>query len=196
MAQRDRPKRPKSAGGGILPDEPREIVPDPDVPFRTSRLGKGTNRDANSLARSAAARRRKVAEMRLAGYWHQGDIAQKLGVDQSTISTDFKALDAEWRASNVDLVTEAKNVDLERLNTVIQINWPLMAAGDPDAARVILQVIQTRAKILGYEAPQKIQINAQILEIAARYNMDPDVAMSLASKFLLDAGLMSGGGRS
>lgn len=69
-----------------------------------------------------ADRRKHVAEMYLKGQG-QLEIAEKLNVDQSTISRDLKAIHEEWRLSAIRDFDLAKQIELERINRLEQEYW-------------------------------------------------------------------------
>ena len=69
-----------------------------------------------------AARRRDVALRYLKGDT-QHEIAQAVGVNQSTISRDLKALREEWLAAAVEAVAQAKGRELARIDALEREYW-------------------------------------------------------------------------
>src|SRR5262249_36650196 len=61
-------------------------------------------------------RRCKVAELFLRGFKRQGELAQRLGVNRSTVSRDLKVLNARWKESAVRDLDVAKGQELERID--------------------------------------------------------------------------------
>ena len=77
-------------------------------------------------------RRRKKAELardrRLIGKWYmmgqsQMEIAEKIGVNQSTISDDLKVLHAEWLESALVDLDVRKSQELAKIDTLEQEYW-------------------------------------------------------------------------
>lgn len=129
-------------------------------------------------------RRRKVAALRLAGLRDQRQIADQLGVHQSTISRDCKALDAEYqRQAAADIATE-KGIELARCERLIQAHWRDALAGKWLATDRVLAVMQHKAKILGLEAPTKIDITHEVRQAAIELGLDPDEAVRIADDYV------------
>jgi DNA-binding transcriptional MocR family regulator len=75
-------------------------------------------------------RRRQVAALRLAGVRDQAEVAARLGVSQPTVSRDYAALDAQWQAENLALVSVEKAVQHARLEALLRGLWQ-QAIGSP-----------------------------------------------------------------
>jgi hypothetical protein len=68
-------------------------------------------------------RRTQVANLFLQGLKRQGELAQRLGVDRSTISRDLKVLNARWKEAAVRDLDAAKGQELERLDQLEREYW-------------------------------------------------------------------------
>ena len=66
--------------------------------------------------------RRRVAALYLQGRY-QVDIAAELGIDQSTVSRDLKAIRKEWRASSVRDFDEARAQELAKIDELEREAW-------------------------------------------------------------------------
>lgn len=66
--------------------------------------------------------RAAIAELTLKG-WNQLEIAQHLEIDQSTVSRDLKALQAEWKASALRDFDTDKSTELESLQRLKKEYW-------------------------------------------------------------------------
>lgn len=75
-------------------------------------------REAAQVARD----RKRIAELYLQG-WLQVDIAQDVGIDQSTVSRDLKAIRDEWLKSTLVDFNEAKAKELARIDAVEVEAW-------------------------------------------------------------------------
>jgi hypothetical protein len=68
-------------------------------------------------------RRSQVATLFLQGIRRQGELAQRLGVDRSTISRDLKVLNGRWKEAAVRDLDAAKGQELERIDLLEQQYW-------------------------------------------------------------------------
>lgn len=66
--------------------------------------------------------RKRIAELYLKG-WLQADIATELGVDQSTISRDLKAIQGGWQESVLVDFNEAKGRELAKIDQLEITYW-------------------------------------------------------------------------
>ena len=82
----------------------------------------GRRRDAAEIARD----RRRVADLYLQG-WLQTDIAADLGIDQSTVSRDLKALQGAWLHSALLDFNEAKAQQLAKIDRLEREYWEAWA---------------------------------------------------------------------
>lgn len=129
-----------------------------------------------------ALRRQQVADLHLKG-WGQPAIAQQLGVSQSTVSSDLKAIQREWRRSvRLDL-DAARAVVLKKLDLLAHEGWrgwersqePVESTrisqdaegrkvektirqqqGDPRYLELIYRCIAAHRAVLGLDAPRRI----------------------------------------
>jgi len=117
-------------------------------------------------SRNKIDRQLRVAELRLRGYGDQYRIAAMLGVAQPTICRDMKELDARFRAAALQDIITAIGIDLERIEKIITVVFPLAMAGDLIAVKRIEGLLAARAKLLGLNAP--IRAEAVVRHVAAR----------------------------
>lgn len=116
-----------------------------------------THPRARTTASDIESRRRKVASALLAGADSFSAIADQLGVNVSTISRDVKAIEAEWREAAVQDISAAKGRDLKRTDRLIGAMWTKALNGNERAAKMVLDLMQHRAKLLGLNAPAKLE---------------------------------------
>jgi len=133
-----------------------------------------------------AKRRREIADKYLRGVT-QWDIAIELGVNQSTISRDLQALQKEWLASSLANLTQAKALELAKVDRLEREYWDawerskrtsensiteridgdiakikvLLAkesqVGDPRFLAGVEKCINKRCEILGLDAPKRVE---------------------------------------
>jgi hypothetical protein len=72
-------------------------------------------------------RRCQVAELFLRGIKRQSELAQRLGVDRSTVSRDLKVLNARWKEAALRDLDAAKGQELERLDRLEREYWQAWA---------------------------------------------------------------------
>lgn len=117
-----------------------------------------THPRARTTASDIESRRRKVASALLAGADSFTAIAEQLGVSIATISRDVKAIEAQWQAEAVQDISAAKGRDLRRTERMIGAMWTKALAGDERSAKMVLDLMQHRAKLLGLNAPEKREL--------------------------------------
>lgn len=101
-----------------------------------------------------AQRRKKVLSMRLAGATYR-ETAEALGISPSTVQKDINAELKEipkWRAD------ELRHVEERRLNRLQRAIWPRALEGDLPAFDRVLRVMERRAKMLGLDMPQRVEV--------------------------------------
>lgn len=79
---------------------------------------KGRNRTPAELERD----RRNIGRLYLQGRL-QAEIGDELGIDQSTVSRDLKALQDEWRRERVMDINEAKQKELAKIDVLELTYW-------------------------------------------------------------------------
>lgn len=118
-----------------------------------------SNTRETTTARKAALgiQREKAIALRLAGLGYAA-IGQKLGISTAAA---FRAVDyvlkqsAKHRAEAGATILDA---ELERLDRLQTAGWSRALNGDPESIRACLAVITQRAKLLGIEAPNRLEV--------------------------------------
>lgn len=116
------------------------------------------NTDNAVLARKAT-----IARLHLQGYPGQ-EIAPKVGVSESQVSRDLKAITEVWRETALQDITERKALDLAELTLVKRELWSAWYSSpkkkkDPRYLAEVLKALKQAAELLGYHADQKIKID-------------------------------------
>jgi hypothetical protein len=68
-------------------------------------------------------RRCQLAELFLRGFKRQAELAQRLGVNRSTVSRDLKVLNVRWKEAAVRDLDAAKGQELDRLDQLEREYW-------------------------------------------------------------------------
>ena len=98
-------------------------------------------------------REREIVEWRIEGLtWRQ--IAERVNM---SVAGAFKAYNRAMVRTLKPATEELRELELDRLDTLQQTYWQPAVAGNMRAADFILRVIDKRAKLLGLDAPTKIQ---------------------------------------
>ena len=120
-----------------------------------------SDRETTTARKAALAiQREKAIALRLAGLGYAAT-GQKLGISTAAA---FRAVDyvlkqsAKHRAEAAETILDG---ELERLDRLQVAAWARAIAGDVDAIRACLSVLTHRAKLLGLEAPTKVEVRAE-----------------------------------
>jgi hypothetical protein len=114
-------------------------------------------------------REKQIIELRIEGYtWRQ--IAQHI---QMSPGGALKAYRRAMVRTLKPVSDELRDLELDRLDTLQQTYWQPAVQGNLRAADFILRVIDKRAKILGLDAPTKIQ--AEVVTYDGGTNLDAEV---------------------
>jgi hypothetical protein len=98
-------------------------------------------------------REREIVELRIEGFtWRQ--IAERIEMSPAGA---LKAYNRAMVRTLKPATDELRELELDRLDTLQQTYWQPAVQGNMRAADFILRVIDKRAKLLGLDAPTKIQ---------------------------------------
>ena len=99
--------------------------------------------------------RRKALELRTIGLSYQ-QIADQLGVSKSAAHRAVVKSLEDIQEETRELAKLNKTLDLQRLEWIIREAMKLALKGDLQAMDRVMKAIDRRAKIYGFEAPQKV----------------------------------------
>lgn len=105
---------------------------------------------------AAAVRRQQAFDLRIAGASYR-QIAKQIGV---SVRTAFKYV--SFTLADLDKVTKGKaerlrEIELERCDKMILALWPKIKTGDAQCVRAAIAVMDRRAKLIGLDAPTKLE---------------------------------------
>lgn len=118
-------------------------------------------------------RRKKVAANLLAGLTYR-QMAEALGVGLATVAADVRLILDRWRKEQVAEIDDWLQVQLRRLDTMLNAIWDKVLSGDLKAAETALHIIERQAKLLGMERQQVAIVDWR--QEAERAGIDPDAA--------------------
>ena len=131
----------------------------------------------------AEARRIQALDLRLAGASYR-QIGDTLGVSHVQAIRDVATMIKEYATEPADQVRKA---EAARLDKLMLAHWPQAIKGDVRATTMVLQIMDRRARLLGLNAPQKIDITNWIRTMAEREGLDPDAAVRDAQAIMREA---------
>lgn len=113
-------------------------------------------------------RRAKAIAMRLAGATLE-HIAKHLGYgSRSHVSKDIDRALEEYREQQTAATRNLISQELARIDRLQAGHWPGATKGDPRAAEIVLKCMTHRAKLLGLEAPTRVETTVtETPEVAA-----------------------------
>lgn len=101
-------------------------------------------------------RQNQALDLRKQGFSYRA-IGSKLGMSQMQAFRDIQDELKRLAMLNLNAADELRQLELERLDRVIESMDHWMQAGNTQAAITILKAMDTRAKLLGLYAPEKIR---------------------------------------
>ena len=119
----------------------------------------------------------------------QREIAKALELSDATVSREVAKMEAKFRqAAEADFMV-SKGLDLMRIERMVATLLPRATntsdRGQIGAARVVKELLERKAKMLGYDAPDKVQ--QAVVTLDARELPTLDVShMSLQEQAALD----------
>ena len=105
---------------------------------------------------AAAVRRQKSLDLRTAGVRYR-QIGQQLGVSYQTAYRDVQIALGELAKLQADKAEKLRELELERCDKLTVALWPKARAGDEKAVRAVVLLMDRRAKLLGLDAPTKLE---------------------------------------
>ena len=107
-------------------------------------------------AEAAAERRQKSLDLRIAGARYR-QIGAQLGVSYQTAYRDVQTALGELATLQAGKAEHLRELEVERCDKLQMALWPKARSGDEKAARTVIAVMDRRAKLLGLDAPTKLE---------------------------------------
>ena len=133
--------------------------------------------------------REAAIDLRRAG-WPFERIGEKLGISKQAahklVSSAIESARAQLSAASDDLLAE----EVLRLDGLLQKIYPRAAKGELAAVDRVLKIMERRAKLLGLEAPVRIEAtgpNGAPIEVSSTVSIDPTRLSTRTLQELLDA---------
>jgi hypothetical protein len=122
---------------------------------------------------------RTALELRARGMPYP-DIAETLGADEATIRQWVNRQLDRWVGDEVRSVDKARVLQSIRLDMLMHAQWPKAEQGSTASADVVLKIMDRQAKLLGLDAPIRINVEDRIREMALAEGLDPEEALDEA----------------
>ena len=130
------------------------------------------------------ARALKALDMRLGGSTYR-QIGAALAVSHATAFSDVQRMLREYAA---EPATQVRDAEVARLDRLMAGHWDKAINGDVNSTRTVLTIMDRRAKLLGLDAPQKLDVTGWIREMAEAEGIDPDQAVRDAESIVRRSG--------
>lgn len=134
------------------------------------------------------AQRARILELRLEGYT-TAQIATKLSMQEKTVRNNLKAAVAMVDATSY--LEEMQVVTMNRLEHLLRVAWDRATGtgqfdGEPDIDwyHAALKVIERQCKLLGMDAPKRVDIALIVEEWAIKNGYDPSVVVDTFATLL------------
>ncbi len=116
---------------------------------------------------------RRALELRATGMPYE-DIAAMLGVPASTAHDWVTRQLERTLGEEVRQVDAARHLELARLDGIFGPQYAKALGGDVRAAETCLKIMERRAKLLGLDAPVKVDVEHRLRELAREHGLDED----------------------
>lgn len=107
-------------------------------------------------------------------------IAKKFKVSHMMVAHDVRSYLMDHRIIGIQNVSEYRQVQMERIQTAFGAIWPSVVKGNMGAVTVMVRLMEREAKLLGLDAPTKVDIRARIEALAREDGVNPTEALEIA----------------
>jgi transposase-like protein len=142
---------------------------------------RGPEQRARALA--AAERRALIFEYVKAGSSYR-DIAHAFGVSHTQIWRDVRRVLDDLQQTTVQDATSYRLLELTRLDQLLQGLWPEAILGNVPAVLAALRISERRARLLGLDAPTRVDIEPALRRLAAAEGLDIEQVLAEAQRLL------------
>lgn len=95
-----------------------------------------------------------------AGGLNQRQIADLHGVSTNVVHNCLSRFARQYKRKDIE---RARRTDLDRIEALMEAQWhAAITTGNKDKVKLVLVMIQLRARILGYEAPRRIEHSGEV----------------------------------
>lgn len=126
---------------------------------KTATVSPRKTRESATSARKVKATDREVTimQLRIGGARYE-QIAERLGIAPSTVGRALKRAMGRWQDQATELAGEMVWLQLERLDRLLVALWKDASSGNVGAIDRVLKIEERRAKLLGLDLAQDLNI--------------------------------------
>ena len=130
-----------------------------------------------------AERRTKAISLYKSG-WSYRDIAAECEVSHQTIANDIQSTLAQYAKMEEKEAAEIRLVHVERIQAAVKAIWQKVGEGNLKAIHTLIRLMEREAKLLGLDAPTKVDLEHRVRRMADEMGLDADAAVREAEKVL------------
>jgi hypothetical protein len=116
---------------------------------------------------------RQALKWRMAGVDYDL-IADRLEEDPTVVRMWVEQQLGRLAGEEVRSVEIARALHLERLEAIMAAHWEKSLRGSTDDSMMVLRVLERQAKLLGIDAPVKVDLTHRLRQVAVEHGIDPD----------------------
>ena len=160
------------------------VVPEPVLPTKKPKKP-GPKKKAPRIkglskeAELALEKRRAIVASNLLAGLNYRDMAVALNVSLGTIAHDVGIILARWREEQVRTIGDITEIELRRLDTMLNAVWGDAKAGKLGHIDRVIRIDERRARILGTDAPTEANVN--LLDTRDANDLTDDELAAIAS---------------
>lgn len=121
-------------------------------------------------------RRRQAIDLRRSGLTYEA-IGERMGITRQAANELVRNAMRDFRTDTAEAVEEHRQLELARLERIVEIMWPQVEEGRGDAVDRVLKVAQRKAALLGLDLKTPEAVNNHLHVHAAPVAADADPAL-------------------
>jgi hypothetical protein len=173
-------------GSGQKPGTPGGLKPGKYATLRASmeRVARMSEDERDRFARlkpiKTDGQAHKALQLRIQGmpYWQ---IAEEMGEGEDTVTYWVTSQLQGLRGEEVRNADVARQLHLARADALMKANWAKAMTGDVNAATIVLRCMERSSKLLGLDAPQKVDITHRLRLMAEAEGLDYEELLAEAN---------------
>lgn len=138
----------------------------------------GSTRPGSPRMVAARQRQAQAVQLRIAGATLEA-IAAKLGY--GTPAAAHNAIQAALNRTVQLPAAELRELELRRLDALLMALWPNATKGGLETIDRVLRISDRRVRLLGLDAPIKIDLGAELRKAAEAEGLDPEEMVRIAA---------------
>lgn len=170
-----------------------ELDPTPPTPPEdildtlVKQLEDGSNAERRPVRRVKAQMRRYEL---LTLYVETGASYKKLGevygISANTVMKDLRIALDDWREASLQQAERYRSLQLARIHAMYGYYWQASKQGDTAAGLMIIRLMTREARLLGLDAPIKIDRTDEVIAAAREVGLDGDEAVAMVEQLLAE----------